>query len=130
VVASGLASIVWRNLPTPEAAVARNAVAVASPPQVAQTSNPLIRTRDVALYTWANTAQRRPEPAASALLRIRTRSEKRPAALEILALDLANANAQVAGRLEPLALLHKPVPRGHGRTERHGRRIHPATPGA
>jgi len=130
VVASGLATIVWRNRPTPEAAVARNAAAVASPPQVALTSSPLIRTQDVALYTWANTAQRRPEPAVSALLRIRTRSEKRSAALEILAIDLANANAQVAGKLEPLALLHKPVPGGHGRNERHGRRTHPVTPGA
>jgi hypothetical protein len=124
------ALVVGRNHSTSEAPDAPNLRVVAGPTQVPPEPNPPIRTHEVALYTWANTAQRRPEPAASALLLPRMYSGKRPAAVEILALELANATTELAGKLEPLALLHKPAPGGRSRNERHGRHIRSVTPGA
>jgi len=128
--ASIAAALALRNDSTSEMPGAPNLVVVAGPTQVPPGPNPTIRTQEVALYTWANSAQRPPEPAVSALLLPSMRSAKRPAAVEILALDLANAATNVTGTLEPLALLHKPAPGGRSRNERHGRHIRSVTPGA
>jgi hypothetical protein len=84
--------------------------------------------REVELYTWANRNRRRPETAAGAVLLSRSRPGRRPAALEVLALDLANASPALAEELEPLALLHKSPPGGRGRMERQARRPRPAAP--
>jgi hypothetical protein len=127
--ASITTALVWRNHSTSEVPAARDLVVVASPTQLPPGPNPTIRTQEVALYTWANSAHRRPEPAASNLLLPRMRSTKRSAAVEILALDLANAATNLAGKLEPLALLHKPAPGGRSRNERHDRHIRAVIPG-
>jgi len=129
-VASITALVVWRDHSSSGVPGAPNLVVVAGPTQVPPVSNPTIRSPEIAFFTWANSAQRPPEPAASALLLSRMRSAKRPAAVEILALDLANAATNVAGLLEPLALLHKPAPGSRSRNERHGRHIRSVTPDA
>jgi hypothetical protein len=84
--------------------------------------------REVELYTWANRDRRRPDSAARAILRSGARSGKRAAAAEVLALDLANADSELAEDLEPLALLHKSPPGGRVRMERHARRPRPVAP--
>ena len=113
--------MVWRHGPDSDATGARNDAVVAGPIEIARTDGPPIMTREVALYTWANTAGRHPEPAARALLFPSTGLGKRPAAVEILALGLANATSDLARKLEPLALLHKAPAGGRGNSERHGR---------
>jgi hypothetical protein len=104
----------------------------ASPARIDVEHSPdrLVRARDVAIYTWANAAQRRPERAARALLVPRTNSGKRPATVEILILELANASTEQAAALEPLALVHKPALGGRGKSERHGRRTRSIPPRA
>jgi hypothetical protein len=130
VAASVAAVMVWRHGPASDATGARNDAVVAGPIEIARTDGPPIMTREVALYTWANTAGRHPEPAARALLFPSTRLGKRPAAVEILALGLANATSDLARKLEPLALLHKAPAGGRGNCERHGRRARSGRPSA
>jgi hypothetical protein len=130
VAASVAAVMVWRDGPASDATGARNDGVVAVPVQFAQTEGPRIMTREVVLYTLANTAGRPPEPAARALLLNSTRLGKRPAVIEILALGLANATSDLAGKLEPLALLHKAPAGGRGNNERHGRRARSGRPSA
>jgi hypothetical protein len=124
--AAGVAlMVVWRIRTAPEGPGAATSVAPA--PIVVPFERPA-SIPEVELYTWANRSRRRPEAAASAILFSGARSGKRPAAAEVLALDLANAAPGLAEELEPLLLLHK-SPRGsRGRTERHARRPRPAAP--
>ena len=133
--AAGLAAciavlVVWRNDPTTEAPGDPSLMVVAGPIQVPLSYKTFTQTQEVAIYTWANTAKRRPQLAACVLLSARTRFGKRRVAVEILALELANATTELAEKLEPLALLHKPAPRGRSRNEWHGRQIRSVLPGA
>jgi hypothetical protein len=107
---------------------ASNPTAIVAPAAIVAPSERLAPIREVALYTWANRNRRRPETAAGAILLSSARSGKRLPAIEVLALDLANATPELAGELEPLALLHKSPPGGRGRMERHGRRPRPVIP--
>ena len=101
-----------------------NSVMLSSRIQSRSKSDLAIQTREITFYTWANTAERRPEPVASALLLARSRSGKRSPKVEILALELANAPDIVAAKLGPLAMVHKSLPGGRSRSERQGRHIH------
>ena len=126
--ASVAALVVWRGRTAPEVPSATGPAPIIAPGTIAAPSARLAPTREVELYTWANRNQRRPETAAGAVLCTGGRSRRRPAAVEILALDLANATPEMAEEFEPLARLHESPPRGRGRIERHGRRSHPAVP--
>jgi hypothetical protein len=90
--------------------------------------SPPVRTRDIALYTWANTTERRPDRVARALLTPGTSAGKRPARIEMLALLLANGSTAVAGTLEPLAVVHRPALGGRSNNERHVRRTRAVPP--
>jgi hypothetical protein len=122
--------VVWRRQSTFEAPGAPGLTFVAGPTKFPPCDDSSIQSDEIALYTWANTDQRRPEAAASALLLPRMRSGKRPAAVEILALELANASAPHADKLEPIAVVHRHVPGGRGSSEWRGRHARPLTPGA
>jgi hypothetical protein len=127
--ASVAALVVWWGRTASEASTAPGSAAVVVPALIAVPSGRFGPIREVELYTWANRNRRRPETAAGAVLLSRARPGRRPAALEVLALDLANASPTLADELEPLALIHKSPPGGRGRMERHARRPHPAVPG-
>ncbi len=126
--ASVAAVIVWRGRMAPEMPGAPASAASVAPAAVVAPSERLAPILEVELYTWANRNQRRPETAASAIFFSGSRSRKRPAAVEVLALDLANAAPGLAEELEPLAVLHKSPRGGRGRVERHARRPRPAAP--
>jgi anti-sigma factor RsiW len=112
-----------------EASRARNTKTIATPALRAGAVNRPVKIQEVELYTWANQVQRRPDTAAKTVLLSRTRSGKRTAAAEMLALDLANAPSALAEELEPLAVLHKSAPGGRIRIERHTRRARSVAPG-
>ena len=117
--ASVAAVIVWQGRMAPEMPGASASAAIVAPAAVVAPSERLAPILEVELYTWANRNQRRPETAASAIFFSGSRSRKRPAAVEVLALDLANAAPGLAEGLEPLAVLHKSPrrgPRPHGTT--------------
>jgi hypothetical protein len=122
--------IVWHNEPIIDAPGDARLLVITGSMQIPPSTNLALKTQEIALYTWANTAPRSPEPVASALLVPRMRSGKRPVEVEILALDLANATMARAGKLEPLAALHKPIPGGRTRSERHGRQVRSNSPRA
>jgi hypothetical protein len=127
--ASVAAILILRSQTGFEAPGARNTNAIAAPALRAGAAHPTVKIPEVGLYTWANQVQRRPDTAAKTVLLSRTRSGKRTAAAEILALDLANAPSAGAEELEPLAVLHKPAPGGRIRIERHTRRARWVAPG-
>ena len=128
--ASLAAVILWRGGPAPDVPDA-----VGPPPIIVSAPGATVAERpvpipEVKLYTWANQDRRPPETAANVVLRSSGRARRRPAAVEVLALDLANATPERADDLEPLALLHKAPPGGRGHNERHVRRPRPGEPGA
>jgi hypothetical protein len=126
--ASVAAWIVWRCRTSSEVPGAPGPTVIVAPAPVVGPSGGPAPIREVELYIWANRDRRRPDAAARAILLSGSRSGRRPAAAEVLALALANATPELAEELEPLALLHKSPPGGRGRIERHGRRPHPSAP--
>jgi len=76
---------------------------------------------EVAWHRWANREPRRPEVAGRALWQ--SAGRHRPAALEVLTLELANAPAAAAGRLQRAAAVRVAAPGGRPRPEH---RHHPA----
>ena len=122
--------LIWPIQPAPVTpGAAPNPTVIVTGAPVLSPPNRPVAIPEVDLYTWANEDVRRPETAANAMLQSRTRSGKRLAAVEILALDLANSAPGLAGELEPLALLHPSAPGGRSRLERHARRPRATTPG-
>jgi len=128
--ASLVAIVGWRVSITPVQSTVRRSFVVNTLTPVPPGRSGIIQSREVALYTWANTMERRPEPIATALLSGQMRTRKRSTGVEILALDLANSSAERAARLEPLALLRKATPGGRSRSERNGRHVASGSPGA
>jgi hypothetical protein len=126
--ASVAAAIVWRGRTASEVPGASSPTTIVAPGPIAAPPERTTLIREVELYTWANRNHRRPEAAASAILFSGARPGKRPAAVEILALDLVNAAPGLAEELEPIAVLRKSPRGGRGRAERHARRPRPAAP--
>ena len=70
---------------------------------------------EVAWHRWANAKPRRPEVAGRALWQ--SAGRRRPAALEVLTLELANAPPGSAGRLQRAAAVRVAAPGGRARPE-------------
>jgi anti-sigma factor RsiW len=128
-VASVAAMFIVRRQTGFEPPRAPNNEAIVAPAPMATATERPVKIQEVEVYTWANRDRRSPDSVVNTVLLSRTRSGKLPAAMEILALDLANAPPSMAEELEPLAMLHKSAPGGHIRSERRARRPRSGAPG-
>lgn len=121
VAAAVLALVGWPKAPglrpVPEAPTTARVEA----PQTAGANEPAATSSEVAWHRWANASSRRPEPAARALwhseLASSSRRGRRPR-LEVLALELANSDAEGASRLQRDAVARRGGPWGRPRPDR------------
>lgn len=130
VVAAGVVAtyFISRYLPAPAVPAIRTAapsVRVAAPPEPPPVFHPPIASKEVELFESANSDPRRPEVAARSRLYRERGSRRRPATDEVLALELANAEPALSGKLEPIAVSSEPRP---GAANRHGKGRQPGSP--
>jgi hypothetical protein len=122
--AAGIAAVIlWRGQIGSDAPRKREPTATAS----ASAQRP--KTQDVALRRSTVRNQRRRAKSANLAHSAVVHPRKRPASLEVLALDLANAPPEQAQELKPLAMLRESAVNGRPRHERHPRHTRIATPG-